>query len=311
VSYRITVVCLGNICRSPIAEAVLCDRILRAGLEHEVIVDSAGTGDWHLGHPADPRALTTLETHDYRLDHRARQIDPSWLSGIDLILAMDMANFQDLQVMQRQARSASEIRMLRAFDPALAGRHEPSTELEVPDPYEGGDAEFVRVLHMIESAADGLIEHLGRTLVRDGGPTVTHMSTPSNPHEPGPQESNTAPPGWYAAPDGTRQQRYWSGNSWGEALRPASPTGLVLWAPDGSPVSPKSRLVVLLLAIFLGAFGVHSFYVGKVGVGLGQLAITILTCGIFGWIWPLVDVILVAVGTYRDSDGRLVLNWES
>ena len=137
------------------------------------------------------------------------------------------------------------------------------------------------------------------------------MSTPSNPHQSGPQESNTAPPGWYAAPDGTRQQRYWSGNSWGEALRPASPTGLVLWAPDGSPVSPKSRLVVLLLAIFLGAFGVHSFYVGKVGVGLGQLAITILTCGIFGWIWPLVDVILVAVGTYRDSDGRLVLNWES
>ena len=146
---------------------MLRDRILRAGLEHEVTVDSAGTGDWHLGHPADPRALTTLEAHDYRLDHRARQIDPSWLSGIDLILAMDMANFQDLQVMQRQAGSASEIRMLRAFDPALSGRHEPSTELEVPDPYEGGDVEFVRVLHMIESAADGLIEHLGHTLVRD------------------------------------------------------------------------------------------------------------------------------------------------
>lgn len=166
-SYRITVVCLGNICRSPIAEAVLRDRILRAGLAHEVTVDSAGTGDWHLGHPADPRALTTLEAHDYHLDHQARQIDPSWLAGIDLILAMDMANYQDLQVMQRQAGSASEIRMLRAFDPALADEREPSAELEVPDPYEGGDAEFVRVLHMIESAADGLLEQLGHTLSRD------------------------------------------------------------------------------------------------------------------------------------------------
>ncbi len=160
VSYRITIVCLGNICRSPIAEAVLRDRIVRAGLQDAVVVDSAGTGDWHLGGPADPRALATLRAHDYPLEHRARQIDPSWFASIDLILAMDRANFRDLLVMRKQAGSTTEIRMFRAFDPALAASREPSAELEVPDPYEGGDAEFVRVLHMIEKAADGLVAHL-------------------------------------------------------------------------------------------------------------------------------------------------------
>ena len=88
-STRITVVCLGNICRSPIAEAVLRDRLEGAGLGHEVLVDSAGTGDWHKGHPADARARATLEAHGYALDHRARQIDPSWLAGTDLLLAME------------------------------------------------------------------------------------------------------------------------------------------------------------------------------------------------------------------------------
>lgn len=160
-------VCLGNICRSPIAEAVIRERIQRAGLQDRVVVDSAGTGDWHIGHPADPRALATLAAHDYQLDHRARQIDPSWLAGIDLLLAMDLANYQDLLVMQRQAGTSTPIRMLRAFDPALAGHPEPSPALQVPDPYEGGDAEFARVLQMIQAAADGLVEQLGTQLRPD------------------------------------------------------------------------------------------------------------------------------------------------
>lgn len=159
-SFRITVVCLGNICRSPIAEAVLRDRIARAGLQDAVSVDSAGTGDWHLGGAADPRALATLAAHGYPLDHLARQIDASWFADIDLILAMDRANYRDLQKMREHAGLDTEIRMMRAFDPALSGSSEPSAELEVPDPYGGGDAEFLRVLHMIESAADGLVKQL-------------------------------------------------------------------------------------------------------------------------------------------------------
>lgn len=121
---------------------------------------------------------------------------------------------------------------------------------------------------------------------------------------------HTAPPGWYRAADGSYQEQYWDGNNWSMSFRPVSTKTIALFAPDGSPISNQSRLAVLLFAIFLGSLGVHSFVVGKVGVGLSQLAITICTCGIFGWIWPLVDVILIAVGDYRDKEGRLILNWE-
>ncbi len=137
------------------------------------------------------------------------------------------------------------------------------------------------------------------------------MSTPGEHPSASWPSAQTAPPGWYRAADGSYQEQYWDGTAWVASYRPIATKALLLFAPDGSPVSPKSRLAVLLLAIFLGSLGVHSFYVGKVGVGLGQLAITICTCGIFGWIWPLVDIILIAMGTYRDKEERLILNWDS
>ena len=157
--YRITVVCLGNICRSPIGEAVLRARIAGAGLADRVVVDSAGTGDWHLGHPADPRALATLDAAGYPHDHVARQITPHWMDGIDLLLAMDAANYRDLARML-PPDGAPELRMMRSFDPALAGIPEPSPALDVPDPYYGGPEGFVEVLHMIEEAADGIVDGL-------------------------------------------------------------------------------------------------------------------------------------------------------
>jgi protein-tyrosine phosphatase len=157
--YRITVVCLGNICRSPIGEAVLRARLVEAGLGDRVQVDSAGTGDWHLGHPADPRALSTLDAHGYPHDHVARQIAPHWMDGIDLLLAMDEANYADLQAMLAGA-DTPELRMMRSFDPALAHLPEPHPELSVPDPYYGGPEEFDEVLRMIEKAADGIVDGL-------------------------------------------------------------------------------------------------------------------------------------------------------
>jgi protein-tyrosine phosphatase len=160
--YRITVVCLGNICRSPIGEVVLRDRVRSAGLAERVVVDSAGTGDWHIGHPADPRALATLDAHGYAHDHRARQISPDWLAGIDLLLAMDEANYRDLARMRRGG-PAPELRMMRSFDPALGHLVEPDPALDVPDPYYGGPEGFVEVLRMIEQAADGLVHDLQTT----------------------------------------------------------------------------------------------------------------------------------------------------
>ena len=157
--YRITVVCLGNICRSPIGEAVLRARLADAGLSEQVVVDSAGTGDWHLGHPADPRTIAVLDEAGYPHDHIARQIAPHWMDGIDLLLAMDEANYADLVAML-PADGGPQLRMMRSFDPALAHLPEPHPDLAVPDPYYGGPEDYIEVLQMIEEAADGLVDDL-------------------------------------------------------------------------------------------------------------------------------------------------------
>lgn len=159
--YRITAVCLGNICRSPIAEAVLRDRVESAGLADVVVVDSAGTGDWHLGYPADTRTVATLASNGYQLDdHIARQITHEWFDSLDLVLAMDSTNYQNLQTLADQADVAIDLHMLRAFDPALAHLSQPHPQLDVPDPYYGGVDGFTDVLRMIEQASDGLVAQL-------------------------------------------------------------------------------------------------------------------------------------------------------
>lgn len=158
-AYRITVVCLGNICRSPIGEAVLRARIAEAGLSHRVVVDSAGTGDWHLGQGANPRTTAALAARGYRHDHVARQIAPDWFTDIDLVLAMDQVNYADLQRMISRSRAASELRMMRSFDPDLAHLPEPHPDLDVPDPYYGGPEDFDEVLQMVERASGGVVAY--------------------------------------------------------------------------------------------------------------------------------------------------------
>jgi protein-tyrosine phosphatase len=166
VTYRITAVCLGNICRSPMAEVVLRDRVRAAGLEDLVVVDSAGTGDWFLGGLADPRARATLDAASYTHNHRARQIDPSWISDIDLLLAMDSSNYANLEVMVEESGADVDLRMFRSFDPQLAHLDEPHPDLDVPDPYYGSHDGFVEVLAMIERAADALVVELPARIKR-------------------------------------------------------------------------------------------------------------------------------------------------
>ena len=158
--YRITVVCLGNICRSPIGEAVLRQRLAAAGLADQVVVDSAGTGDWHLGQGADPRSLAVLDAHGYEHDHTARQITPNWFAEIDLVLAMDEANYADLQRLIARSGQEPQLRMMRSYDPNLSQLAEPHPDLDVPDPYYGGPEGFEAVLTMIEQAADGVVSGL-------------------------------------------------------------------------------------------------------------------------------------------------------
>ena len=130
-------------------------------------VDSAGTGDWHLGHGADPRSLSTLASHGYQLEgHISRRIDADWFDGLDLVLAMDSMNYRDLLVLATMTGSEPDVRMLRSFDPALAHLEAPHPELDVPDPYYGRRDGFGAVLSMIEAAVDGLVRELADRLDR-------------------------------------------------------------------------------------------------------------------------------------------------
>ena len=166
--YRVTVVCLGNICRSPMGEVVLRSRLAEAGLAHRVVVDSAGTGDWNLGQGANPRARRALAARGYGSDaaaeHTSRQITSDWFRGIDLVLAMDGANFTDLERLMKRSEGETELRMMRSFDPDLAHLPEPHPDMDVPDPYYGTDEDFAAALVMIEHASAGLVTHLDSKL---------------------------------------------------------------------------------------------------------------------------------------------------
>ncbi|MDS1271943.1 low molecular weight protein-tyrosine-phosphatase [Lipingzhangella sp. LS1_29] len=152
--YRVCLVCLGNICRSPTAEQVLRADVDRAGLTDAVVVDSAGTGSWHIGSGMDPRAAATLRVYGYPTEHVARRFETEWFAHRDLVLAMDGDNHAELRRRAPTAEDAQRLAMFRSFAPD-AGPY-----AEVPDPYYGGDDGFATVLGMVEAASKGLTEQL-------------------------------------------------------------------------------------------------------------------------------------------------------
>lgn len=150
--YAIALVCLGNICRSPMADVVLTAHVERAGLAGRVGVTSSGTGDWHVGHPMDPRAAASLAAAGYDpTRHRARQWAAGRLDDHDLVLAMDGSNLADL------GGRTERVRLFRDLDPVDPGS-------EVPDPYYGGDDGFEEVLAMVERTSAALVAALAREL---------------------------------------------------------------------------------------------------------------------------------------------------
>lgn len=145
---RILFVCMGNICRSPTAEGILRAKLHTAGLAEAVKLDSAGTGDWHVGKAPDARAIQAAAGRGYDIgDLRARQVAKDDFQRFDLILAMDQDNLAWLEQLRPGAGAVPELFLARqglAVD-------------EVPDPYYGGAAGFERVLDLLESACDGLV----------------------------------------------------------------------------------------------------------------------------------------------------------
>lgn len=146
-------VCLGNICRSPTAEGVLLQKLSEAGLSEAVVVDSAGTGDWHIGQNPDKRAQAHALARGYDISAlRARQITPQDFERFDFVLAMDHKNLATLRALCPPARQG-RIKLLMDFAPAAA-------PADIADPFFGEAADFEHVIDCCERASAGLIETL-------------------------------------------------------------------------------------------------------------------------------------------------------
>lgn len=161
-TYRVTFVCTGNICRSPMAEHVLRGHLGREGLGARVEVDSSGTGSWHVGDPADHRTVRVLRQHGYTSAHKARRFRPEWFDGYDLILAMDTGHLRWLRQMARGPQDLAKLKLLRSYDPAAGTRQ------DVPDPYYGDLSDFEHVLELIEAAMPRLIREIREALEQEG-----------------------------------------------------------------------------------------------------------------------------------------------
>ncbi|WEO96467.1 low molecular weight protein-tyrosine-phosphatase [Streptomyces sp. FXJ1.172] len=174
-TYRVCFVCTGNICRSPMAESVFRARVAEAGLEDRVEVDSAGTGGWHEGEPADPRTVSVLEEHGYDSGHVARQFQPSWFARLDLVIALDTGHLKALRRLAPTEEDVRKVHLLRSYAHPSPGHrssasasHSPAESagdgLDVPDPYYGHRDGFEECLKMVEAASTGLLaavrEHL-------------------------------------------------------------------------------------------------------------------------------------------------------
>ncbi|PSL54448.1 protein-tyrosine phosphatase [Saccharothrix carnea] len=149
----VSFICTGNICRSPVAAIIFREHLHRAGLGDLVEVTSAGTGGWHVGDPADPRAAKSLADNGYPTDHVAAQVDENHLDA-DLLVALDSGHARALR---RMVANPERVRLLRSFDPNADGT-------DVPDPYYGDKPGFDLVVEMVEAAVPGLLawvrEHL-------------------------------------------------------------------------------------------------------------------------------------------------------
>jgi protein-tyrosine phosphatase len=158
----ITMVCLGNICRSPMAAAVLANK-KKAILSPIISVDSAGTGPWHIGQGPHPSSKKIWEKAGYKHDHTAKQFSSNDFFIHDLILVMDSSNYHNVISLAETEEHRSKVFYLRSFDPALKGIDPASAEyfkLEVPDPYNQSDEAYEVTLAMVERAVDGLLAEL-------------------------------------------------------------------------------------------------------------------------------------------------------
>ena len=149
---KVLMVCLGNICRSPLAEGILREKIESKNLQWEV--DSAGTGSWHVGNPPDPRSILIASKHNIDISNlMARQFTPADLDTFDLILAMDTSNY-DTIIKNASPDQKKKVHLIMDFHPT-------AEENSVPDPFYDNDG-FAKIYEMLTHAIDGLVQQFNR-----------------------------------------------------------------------------------------------------------------------------------------------------
>ncbi len=151
---KVLFVCLGNICRSPLAEGVFRHYVEAAGLSERFVIDSAGTSNYHIGDPPDARTTRVAGQRGIRLTGAARQLRESDLHEFDYVLAMDRENLANVRRLANGNSVKAEIKLLREFDPEANG------SFDVPDPYYGGQRGFEEVQDMVERACAALLAHI-------------------------------------------------------------------------------------------------------------------------------------------------------
>jgi protein-tyrosine phosphatase len=150
---RVLFVCLGNICRSPLAESVFRHLAVERGVEDEFEIDSAGTSGYHAGSPPDRRSVATARERGVEVSGRSRQFTHEDLQEFDLVVVMDAENLAEVNAVRAAVGRGAHIRRLREWDP------EPD-DYDVPDPYYGGEHGFERVHDLVHRSCEALLNQL-------------------------------------------------------------------------------------------------------------------------------------------------------